>query len=86
MQQLSGLDTTFLNIETPTTYGHVSGLAIFDPSTSPTPPTLDDTRALITERIHLLPPYRRRLIRKKPAMKSSTVKIRKIAPNVEQVS
>jgi hypothetical protein len=35
MQQLSGLDTTFPNIETPTTYGHVSGLAIFDPSTSP---------------------------------------------------
>ncbi len=62
MQQLTGLDTTFLNIETPTTYGHVSGLAIFDPSTSPIPATADDTRALITERIHLLPPYRRRLV------------------------
>ena len=35
MQQLSGLDTSFLNMETSTTYGHVSGLAIFDPSTTP---------------------------------------------------
>ena len=62
MQQLTGLDTSFLNIETPTTYGHVSGLAIFDPSTAPGPITLDDVKRLILERIHLLPPYRRRLV------------------------
>ena len=61
MQQLTGLDSTFLNIETATTYGHVSGLAIFDPSDTELPATLDDLKALITERIHLLPPYRRRL-------------------------
>jgi len=62
MRQLSGLDTTFLNIETPTTYGHVSGLAIFDPAEAEHPATLEDVKNLIRERIHLLPPYRRRLV------------------------
>jgi diacylglycerol O-acyltransferase len=47
MQQLSGLDTSFLNMETPTTYGHVSGLAVFDPSTASRPSTLDDIKNLI---------------------------------------
>jgi len=62
MHQLSGLDTTFLNIETPTTYGHVCGLAVFDPSEADHPATLDDLKNLIRDRIHLLPPYRRRLV------------------------
>ncbi len=62
MQQLTGLDTSFLNLETGTTYGHVSGLAIFDPSTASVPATLDDVKELIRERIHMLPPYRRRLV------------------------
>ncbi len=62
MQQLTGLDTSFLNLETPTTYGHVSGLAIFDPSSAPVPATFEDVKRLIEERIHLLPPYRRRLV------------------------
>ncbi len=62
MQQLTGLDTSFLNLETASTYGHVSGLAIFDPSSAAVPPTFEDTRRLILERIHLLPPYRRRLV------------------------
>ncbi len=62
MEQLSGLDATFLNIETATTYGHVSGLAIFDPSTAEDLGSFEDLRALIEERLHLLPPYRRRLV------------------------
>ena len=62
MQQLTGLDTSFLNMETPTTYGHVSGLAIFDPSTAPGPVTFEDVRRLMQERLHLLQPYRRRLV------------------------
>ena len=63
MQQLTGLDTSFLNMETPTTYGHVSGLAIFDPSTTPGKPAgFEDIKQIIEERIHLLPPYRRRLV------------------------
>lgn len=62
MQQLTGLDTSFLNMETPTTYGHVSGLAIFDPSTAPGPVTFEDVRQLIEDRLHLLAPFRRRLV------------------------
>ena len=62
MEQLTGLDTSFLNLETHTTFGHVSGLAIFDPSTASVPPSYEDVKQLIQERIHLLPPYRRRLV------------------------
>jgi WS/DGAT/MGAT family acyltransferase len=62
MIQLSGLDSSFLNMETPTTYGHVSGLAIFDPSGSPAPVTLGALKSLLEERLHLVPPYRRRLV------------------------
>ena len=62
MEQLTGLDTSFLNMETPTTYGHVSGLAVFDPSTASTPPTFEDIKELLRERMHLLPPFRRRLV------------------------
>jgi WS/DGAT/MGAT family acyltransferase len=62
MQQLSGLDTLFLNIETGATYGHVSGLALFDPATTSGPTDFDSLKALIDARIHLVPPYRRRLV------------------------
>ncbi|MBW2280934.1 MAG: wax ester/triacylglycerol synthase family O-acyltransferase [Deltaproteobacteria bacterium] len=62
MQQLSGLDTSFLNMETPTTYGHVSGLTIYDPSTASEPVTFERLKDLIEERMHLVPLYRRRLV------------------------
>ena len=62
MRQLTGLDTTFLRIESPTTYGHVSGLTLFDPSSRATDElTLEDVREHIRERLHLLPPFRWRL-------------------------
>ena len=35
MQQLSGLDATFLNLETARSPLHISGLAIYDQSTAP---------------------------------------------------
>jgi hypothetical protein len=62
MQQLTGLDSSFLNMETPTTYGHVSGLAIFDPSTASESVTLEGLKKLLEERMHLVPMYRRRLV------------------------
>ena len=62
MRQLSALDTLFLALESPTTYGHVSGLAIVDPSTAPGGTlTLDDLKAVLTERLHLLPVMRWKL-------------------------
>ena len=30
MKQLTGIDGSFLYMETPTTFGHVNGLAIYD--------------------------------------------------------
>ena len=62
MRQLTGLDSSFLRMETPTTYGHVTSLAIFDPATSPHPVGYHEIRALIESRLHLVPPFRRRLV------------------------
>jgi diacylglycerol O-acyltransferase / wax synthase len=62
MRQLTGLDTSFLRLESRSTYGHVSGLTIYDPSTTPTGDlTREDLRNVIEARLHLLPPFRWRL-------------------------
>ena len=47
-------------METRTFYGHVSSLAIFEPGERPL--TIDDVKRLVAERIHLVPPFRRRLV------------------------
>jgi diacylglycerol O-acyltransferase / wax synthase len=63
MQQLTSLDAQFLAIETPRTYGHVGGLAVYDPSTAPGGEiTHADICRLVSERLHLLPPFTRRLV------------------------
>ena len=62
MRQLTSLDAQFLAMETPRTTGHVSGLAILDPSTAPGAKLdVQDMCRLIGERIHLVPPFRWRL-------------------------
>ena len=35
MQQLSGLDASFIYLETPSSPMHVAALSIYDPSTAP---------------------------------------------------
>jgi diacylglycerol O-acyltransferase len=63
MQQLTSLDAQFLAIETPRTYGHVGGLAVYDPSTAPGGAvTHQDVCRLVGERLHLLPPFTRKLV------------------------
>ena len=62
MRQLNGIDTSFLNLETPTQQGHVAGVVILDPSTAPDGWGYDAIRKLIERRIHMLPPFRRRLV------------------------
>ena len=60
MKQLSGLDSSFLNMETPTTFGHVASLIVVDAGDS----DVDLYRALyetFEERLHLLEVYRRKL-------------------------
>jgi len=63
MQQLSSLDAQFLNVESPTTVGHVGSLVVLDPSTVPGGElTLEAVRRVFEPRLHLAPPLRRRLV------------------------
>jgi len=62
MQRLSGMDASFLYMETPSMHSHVVGTLVLDPSTSPEPFTFDRVVGLIRDRIHLLDPFRRRLV------------------------
>ncbi len=62
MQRLSGLDASFLYLETPSAYMHVAGLMILDPSTAPVEWSFDEVRDMYAQRLHLAPPFRRRLV------------------------
>ena len=64
MRQLTSLDMQFLAMEDARTHGHVSALALYDPQTA-TGEALDVAlvRRLVTERMHLLAPFRWRLAR-----------------------
>ena len=62
MQQLSSLDAQFLALESDRNYGHVGSVAILDPSTAPGGKvTIEDVRRLLSERLHLIPPFTLRL-------------------------
>ncbi len=61
MKQLSGLDASFLSMETPTTFGHVNGLGIYErpsPDFEPYPMV----RARMAAIVGGLEPMRRRLV------------------------
>ena len=62
MQRLSGLDASFLYLETPTAYMHVAGLMVLDPVTAPVAWSFDEVRDMYAARLHLAPPFRRRLV------------------------
>ena len=62
MQQLTGLDASFLAMETTTTTGHVGGLSVLDPSGAPKPLTLARLTDVIAERLPLVPVLRRKLL------------------------
>ena len=63
MRQLTSLDAQFLGVESASTYGHVGGLAVYDPSTAPGGKLeMGDVCRMVSERLHLLPPFRWRLI------------------------
>jgi diacylglycerol O-acyltransferase len=62
MQQLSGVDTSFLSMETPTTYGHVCNVVVLDEAHDGAGLTLDAVRRLLEQRMHLLPAFRNRLV------------------------
>lgn len=62
MQRLSGLDAAFLHAETSANHLHIVGTFVLDPSTAPAGFTVDDLKDLIRARLHLIPPFRRRLV------------------------
>ena len=62
MERLSGLDNTFLTFETPSVHMHVAQTAIFDPSTVPGGYEFDKVKRHIESRLHLVPPFRRRIV------------------------
>jgi len=62
MQQLTGLDASFLALETANTTGHVGGLSVLDPSGAPKPLTLARLTEVMAERLPLVPVLRRKLL------------------------
>lgn len=65
MQRLSGVDSAFLSLETPTTRMHIVGVIILDPSTVEDGYSFDNLKRLLLSRIHRMPPFYRR-VRKVP--------------------
>ena len=61
MKQLSGLDASFLYMETGSQFGHVSSLSIYERPDDPGYEPLSSWRHQIERRLHLLEPLRRRL-------------------------
>ncbi|MFN8035508.1 MAG: wax ester/triacylglycerol synthase family O-acyltransferase [Acidimicrobiia bacterium] len=62
MEQLAPLDARFLYQETPSIHMHTLKVAIVDPSNVPGGYSFDVFRRVIAERLHLLPPFRRRIV------------------------
>ena len=62
MERLTGLDATFLYLETPSLHMHVSMAAVFDPSTVPGGYSFTKLRDLVGSRLALAPVFRRRLV------------------------
>ena len=61
-ERLTGLDASFLYMETPTLHMHVAITAVFDPATVPGGYSFRRIRQLISDRIPLLPVFQRRLV------------------------
>jgi len=63
MQQLSGMDASFVYFETPARPMHVAGLSIYDPSTAPGGKvTFKGILANFEERIHLARTFRQKMV------------------------
>ncbi|MEO1060993.1 MAG: wax ester/triacylglycerol synthase family O-acyltransferase [Actinomycetota bacterium] len=61
MDELTGLDTSFLTLETDGEHLHVAGLYVFEPPADPTIDLLATLRSSLEARLHLVPRYRQRL-------------------------
>ena len=61
MDRLSGLDASFLYLETPAQLMHVCGLIVLDPSTMPEGYAFDRLKAEIERRVRDVPAFTRKL-------------------------
>jgi WS/DGAT/MGAT family acyltransferase len=62
MQRMSGMDAAFLYLETPTMHMHVVGVVVLDPAGVPGGVGLKEILGALKERVHLIPPLRRRVV------------------------
>ncbi len=62
MERLTGLDAAFLYLENPTNHMHVAMTMVLDPETVPGGYSFDTIKDFIGGRLHLVPPFRRRLV------------------------
>ncbi|HJP56100.1 MAG TPA: wax ester/triacylglycerol synthase domain-containing protein, partial [Gemmatimonadales bacterium] len=61
MERLSGLDASFLYLETPAQLMHVCAVMVLDPSTMPTAYRFDDMLAELDRRVAGVPAFRRKV-------------------------
>ena len=61
MKPLTGMDASFLYMETPSQLAHVVGVLLLDPSDGDGF-SFDRVMHVLRTRLHLLPPFRRRLV------------------------
>ena len=62
MDRLTASDAWYLYLEGPTVHLHVTGLLLLDPSSAPEGFSFDQLRSFISERLHLMPTLRQRLV------------------------
>lgn len=62
MERLTGMDATFLYIENPSSHMHVAMTGIYDVTTMPGGYSFQAIKDTIAERLHLVPPFYRRLV------------------------
>lgn len=64
MRPLTGIDSLFLSLESPTNLFQVGAVSVLDPSTAPeeSPPPYEALRRVVENRLDRLPPFRMRLV------------------------
>jgi diacylglycerol O-acyltransferase len=62
MERLTGLDASFLYMETPAQHLHTLKIAVLDTSTVPGGYSFDRVKESLADRLHLLPSFRRRVV------------------------
>ncbi|MDQ6696248.1 MAG: wax ester/triacylglycerol synthase family O-acyltransferase [Actinomycetota bacterium] len=62
MRRLAGMDASFYYMETPSAHMHVVGTLVLDPTDAPGGYSFAKVRHLLESRLHLLEPFRRRLV------------------------